>query len=71
MIVFELVAGVFYPRFAAATGLVYILGRALYARGYQKSGSEGRLHGVLLLDLALVTLFGTSVYGCVQTLMSI
>jgi len=63
-----LIAGVFYPQFSAAVGLVYIIGRQLYARGYQTSGSEGRKLGVGLVDLSLVVLLGTILYSILPIL---
>lgn len=62
-IAFELLAGLFFPRVATLFGLIYIIGRVLYARGYRANGPKGRFTGSLMLDLALVALFGSAVYG--------
>jgi len=61
-----LISGIFYPRFAAAVGAVYIVGRQLYAWGYRSRGPNGRMVGVALLDIALFTLFGTSLWGTIN-----
>eukprot|EP01095_Lingulamoeba_sp_RSL-Kostka_P006401 TRINITY_DN1_c0_g1_i1.p1 TRINITY_DN1_c0_g1~~TRINITY_DN1_c0_g1_i1.p1 ORF type:complete len:183 (-),score=78.10 TRINITY_DN1_c0_g1_i1:379-927(-) len=61
--VFNLVGGLFFPNFCAALGLVYIIGRALYAIGYKASGPGGRLFGVLLVDLSFLCMFGAACYG--------
>ncbi len=41
------VSGLFQPRLIAVLGLVYIVGRALYALGYTSAGPKGRLIGAL------------------------
>jgi len=63
IIVFELVAGLFFPRYAALLGFTYILGRAVYGIGYRSSGSKGRYFGVIIADLSLLALLAMSFYG--------
>jgi len=62
-ITLELLSGLFFPRFAALFGLIYIVGREFFARGYRGQGSRGRLIGAALLDVALVALLGATLYG--------
>jgi hypothetical protein len=38
-----------------------VVGRQLYAWGYQSNGAKGRYIGVLVLDLALISMLVTSV----------
>jgi hypothetical protein len=40
-----------------------MIGREFYAWGYAKSGANGRVVGVILVDLALLAMFGMAVYG--------
>eukprot|EP01102_Stenamoeba_stenopodia_P016344 TRINITY_DN5706_c0_g1_i1.p1 TRINITY_DN5706_c0_g1~~TRINITY_DN5706_c0_g1_i1.p1 ORF type:complete len:156 (+),score=36.05 TRINITY_DN5706_c0_g1_i1:130-597(+) len=61
ILTFLLLSGVFYPRYAAINGAIYIVGRQLYAFGYWSKGPKGRMIGALLLDLALVALFGSTI----------
>jgi glutathione S-transferase len=63
VLVAELVAGLFFARYAALLGFVYIVGRLVYGIGYRSSGAKGRLVGVLLLDLALLALLVLAFYG--------
>jgi len=63
VITLELLSGLFFPRFAVLFGLIYIVGREIYARGYRGSGAKGRMYGALFLDVALVALFGATLYG--------
>ncbi|KAJ3087312.1 hypothetical protein HK102_011368 [Quaeritorhiza haematococci] len=65
-VTFELLCGLFFPRFSAYAGLAYIVGRQLYAWGYTSKGSEGRVLGAAVLDLALVGMFGGIVYGALK-----
>lgn len=59
-------AGIFFPKFAAGAGATYIVGRALYTSGYKSSGAKGRGPGAIVLDLALVALFGAALFGAVK-----
>eukprot|EP00011_Vannellida_sp_DIVA3-517-6-12_P009946 CAMPEP_0114607786 /NCGR_PEP_ID=MMETSP0168-20121206/2243_1 /TAXON_ID=95228 ORGANISM="Vannella sp., Strain DIVA3 517/6/12" /NCGR_SAMPLE_ID=MMETSP0168 /ASSEMBLY_ACC=CAM_ASM_000044 /LENGTH=181 /DNA_ID=CAMNT_0001818665 /DNA_START=210 /DNA_END=755 /DNA_ORIENTATION=+ len=54
--------GVFNPRLAVTAGLTYIVGRSLYALGYRAKGAKGRTAGVLLVDVALLTMVGYTLY---------
>jgi glutathione S-transferase len=67
-ITFQLLSGLFYPKAAAIWGLVYLIGRQIYAMGYARSGSNGRMVGALLLDVALVAKLGLIVTGCLKML---
>lgn len=63
-----LLSGAFYPRFSAATGAIYVVGRYLYARGYRRDGAKGRTLGAIVLDIALVLLLGGAVTGSLSLL---
>lgn len=45
---------------------MYIIGREIFSQGYRRSGSKGRLVGVLILDISLIVLWLTAVYTCIQ-----
>lgn len=60
--------GLYYPRFQSVTAIAYMIGRFMYGRGYVKSGSKGRYPGVLIVDVAAVTLLGTAVVGSLKVL---
>jgi len=62
----QLLSGLFYPRVSAALGLVNVVGRLVYGILYRKYGPSGRLLGAGLVDLALLGLFGTALYGGFQ-----
>jgi len=55
--VFLLVSGLMVPRVTAYLGYLYFVGRFLYAIGYIRHGPRGRGVGVLIVDLALLSLF--------------
>jgi hypothetical protein len=59
-----LISGLSYTRLAFIAGLIYIIGREIYSQGYRRSGSKGRLYGALMLDLALLILWASSLYTC-------
>lgn len=65
-----LVAGLAEPTvwIAFAAGVAYFIGRALYAWGYARSekNGEGRIPGVLIIDIALLTLLGLAIYACIR-----
>lgn len=70
--VFLLVGGL-APRAVWAAlvgGVVYAVGRVLYAVGYVRSvkNGEGRTLGAVVLDIALLTLLGCAVYSPVYIL---
>lgn len=44
-------------------GFIYILGREAFAIGYASGGPNKRMLGATLIDLALVALFGATMYG--------
>ena len=56
-----ILSGVSYPRFSAACGAAYILGRELYATGYMARGANGRLAGAVIFDVALLLLLGGAI----------
>ena len=59
-----LVSGLFYVRFTVIMGIAYIIGRELYTTGYHsEKGTSGRYVGVLVVDVALLSLLGASVYS--------
>ena len=58
--IFVLVAGLKYPTLATWTGVVYSLGRVMYAVGYMAS-TKGRVPGFLLCLLSLLVAFVASV----------
>eukprot|EP00386_Alphamonas_edax_P005780 GDKI01018859.1.p2 GENE.GDKI01018859.1~~GDKI01018859.1.p2 ORF type:complete len:183 (+),score=71.38 GDKI01018859.1:110-658(+) len=61
VLAFLLLSGLVYPRFAAALGVVYIIGREVYGQAYRKHGADKRLIGAIIFDIALLGLFG----GCI------
>ena len=54
------------PRYAAILGGVYMLGREMYSHGYATAGAQARTAGAVVLDVALLGLFGTGVYGSLK-----
>eukprot|EP01100_Stratorugosa_tubuloviscum_P006722 TRINITY_DN285_c2_g1_i3.p1 TRINITY_DN285_c2_g1~~TRINITY_DN285_c2_g1_i3.p1 ORF type:complete len:156 (-),score=70.69 TRINITY_DN285_c2_g1_i3:45-512(-) len=65
-VLFNLSCGLIYPRFAAAAAVVYMIGRQLYALGYWRKGEKGRYIGALILDFALLALFGGSITAALK-----
>jgi uncharacterized membrane protein YecN with MAPEG domain len=61
IMLFILVSGLYYTRFTLVMGILYIVGRQLYYMGYRAKGPTGRGVGVLMLDLALISLLVTSI----------
>jgi glutathione S-transferase len=61
-------SGVFYPRWSAFLGTVYIVARQVYVWGYRKWGGEGRYYGGMPLHAAYAAMIGTVYYGVFQTL---
>ena len=59
-ITLNVIAGCFFPRYAAALGGAYMLGREVFAAGYVTAGAKGRIYGAILLDLALLGLLCVS-----------
>lgn len=50
------IGGIEFEYYVIALAALYIVGRFFYSIGYGKSGSRGRLIGVLMLDLGLIGL---------------
>eukprot|EP01121_Diplochlamys_sp_Union-15-3_P009858 TRINITY_DN2710_c0_g1_i1.p1 TRINITY_DN2710_c0_g1~~TRINITY_DN2710_c0_g1_i1.p1 ORF type:complete len:151 (-),score=18.27 TRINITY_DN2710_c0_g1_i1:14-466(-) len=63
ILVLLVVSGIFYPRWSSLWTVVYIVGRQLYSMGYQSYGAGGRIYGTVLLDVSLVVLLITAIYG--------
>lgn len=59
-------AGLWYPRFVAAAGISYALGRWLYAQGYRARGAGGRKVGAMLSGLSQLTIYGVALYIAFQ-----
>ncbi|KAJ3090006.1 hypothetical protein HK102_004934 [Quaeritorhiza haematococci] len=59
----ELLSGLFFPKFAAVTGFIYIIGRQVYTMGYKSRGPQGRMAGSGIQNLAFLTLLGSVFYG--------
>eukprot|EP00929_Paragymnodinium_shiwhaense_P082958 TRINITY_DN439_c0_g1_i1.p1 TRINITY_DN439_c0_g1~~TRINITY_DN439_c0_g1_i1.p1 ORF type:complete len:144 (-),score=32.13 TRINITY_DN439_c0_g1_i1:164-595(-) len=56
--------GILYPKFAAACGALWALGRIIYGRGYANGGPQGRMLGGLISHLGdLPLLIGAIVTG--------
>lgn len=66
VIVLLVVAGLFFPIVAAVCGFAIFIGRILYTIGYLKSGPQGRLIGVIIIDLATVVLIVTGFWGAIK-----
>ena len=62
-IALNVMSGLFYPRFAAAAGAVYVIGREVFAWGYTTGGADKRLYGALTYDLALLAMVGAALRG--------
>jgi hypothetical protein len=61
VLTFSLLGGLHYPRFAAGATAGYVVGREVYAYLYSKKGPGARSAGALILDVALLALFGSAV----------
>ncbi|CAF2753676.1 unnamed protein product [Rotaria sp. Silwood2] len=59
-----LISGLSYTRLTFFTGIAYMIGRELYSQGYRRTGSKGRITGVIILDLALLMLWSMALYTC-------
>ena len=57
----QVVGGLAFPYVSVATGISYMLGRALYSFGYIHRGPKGRMLGSLISDISLVVLTGTAI----------
>jgi uncharacterized membrane protein YecN with MAPEG domain len=40
-----LISGLFFPRYTAVLGAVYIVGRVMYGLGYRNKGQRQQIHG--------------------------
>ena len=49
------------PHFVAGCTALFILGRALYAKGYTTKGPKGRFAGAVIADIAQLLLLGGAV----------
>ena len=66
VLLFLLVAGIYYPTNSAIAGVAWIIGREVYTIGYISKGPSGRTAGAVIADLAALFLFGAAVYGSFQ-----
>jgi len=60
-----------YPMLTGALGLVWIVGRIMYATGYTAENPGGRSTGFLTSFVATVALLITTIIGLVQAYMAI
>jgi len=60
-----------YPLLTGALGLVWIVGRIMYATGYSAENPGGRSTGFLISFVATVGLLITTIIGLVQAYMAI
>jgi glutathione S-transferase len=56
------------PRIAAALGLVWLIGRVMYAQGYAKA-AEQRSMGFTVQGVAVLVLFGGGLIGAIMSLL--
>jgi hypothetical protein len=60
IVILTLMAGIWYPRLAVITGIAYIIGRQLYAIGYQTGGGMIPCHAISIsyhnVDARLTTI---------------
>ncbi|KAJ3222752.1 hypothetical protein HK099_001967 [Clydaea vesicula] len=59
-----LISSLKFPILSAQLNFAYVIGRYFYGRGYKKSGASGRLFGVLILDVAKLSLICVALYNC-------
>mmetsp|Transcript_32873 Transcript_32873/g.82566 ORF Transcript_32873/g.82566 Transcript_32873/m.82566 type:complete len:151 (+) Transcript_32873:135-587(+) len=69
IVLFTLVAGIFFPFYAAIFGAAYVVGRAIYAVGYWSQGAQGRTVGAIILDVGLVANVGMALYGLITAVL--
>lgn len=60
IVISMLISGLYFKRLTFVMGIAYIVGRQLYAIGYNAKGPHGRMIGALMLDVALITCLATS-----------
>ncbi|KAK9760469.1 hypothetical protein K7432_015468 [Basidiobolus ranarum] len=63
-----LLGGLYFPDISASLGAVYILGRVLYTEGYKKASYEGRIWGVVPIDVSLLGWVGITLFGAAKSL---
>ncbi|POY74396.1 microsomal glutathione S-transferase [Rhodotorula taiwanensis] len=63
-------SGLYYPRFAAVAGLVWVLGRFAYIDGYASGDPAKRQRGVFQY-LGLLPMFGISVWKAVTSMPAV
>jgi uncharacterized membrane protein YecN with MAPEG domain len=52
-----LIAGLYFPFYAAVIGAAHAVGRVIYTIGYVFRGADGRLPGAGICDIAILALF--------------
>jgi len=52
----------FLPELAAFLGLIYLIGRCMYGKGYYEDGPEGRINGAKLSILSTLALWLVTIY---------
>ncbi|KKA28031.1 hypothetical protein TD95_005029 [Thielaviopsis punctulata] len=62
-----LISGLRFPTASAAIGATWLVGRALYGRGYVVNGPEGRIRGAIVgffcdLSLKLMALYSSAMF---------
>lgn len=66
IVLFHLISGLYYTKLTLLMGVLYIIGRQMYAIGYRAKGPSGRGYGVLLVDIALLITLITSIMTVVH-----
>merc|ERR1711907_827991 len=66
VVVLLIFSGLFFPVFSASCGLAIFIGRLAYTIGYIGKGPQGRLIGVLIVDLASVALIVTGFWSAIK-----
>jgi len=61
-----LITALVFPQLAGYLGWAYFVGRIAFAIGYTRYGPKGRIIGITIIDLAMFTLFVTSIIACVK-----
>ncbi|MEW5311759.1 MAG: hypothetical protein WDW38_003446 [Sanguina aurantia] len=65
-----LTAGVFYPVTAAASGLVYLVGKVMYINGYSSGVPDKRMQGAISY-IGLLTLMGCVIRAAATLISSV
>ncbi|KAJ2001859.1 hypothetical protein GGI04_003577 [Coemansia thaxteri] len=58
-----LMAGLFHPLLASSFGASYIVGRAVYAKGYTAAGPKGRVYGATISFVSYFAMMITAAYS--------